>query len=148
MKKIFTSLLTVTTLTVVLANIVFFVIDNNVHALDDLPVGVLEKSTAQTDLDKPYVVSFYRVEAGGTLGTAFRAEATDLNTGRTYNIYWDKMTDNGPTGVVYAWISDDVMLINGHSVELSENGAHYDYRSSTEPDGVLPNGLRTTDYSY
>lgn len=142
MKKVLATIFTLSTLAVMLVNIVMFALDNAVYSLDDLPRGTVVTTTAHTDLDKPYAVSFYRIDAGGTLGTAFRAEATDLNTGHTYNVYWDKETEDGPTGMVYAWLSDKVMVINGHSVELSEDGNHYDFRVSARTDDTLPNGLR------
>ena len=124
------TVLSVTAVVVTLVNIVFFGIDNSFHSLNNLPEGEIVDTTAATNLDRPYVVTFYRVDGGKNLGTCFRAEVKELETGKTYNVYWEKKTENGPTGIVYSWVNDTTMIINDRTVELTENGLHYDFRKT------------------
>ncbi len=122
------TIFSLTTVIITLVNIVFFGIDNSVYTLNNLPKGELVSTTAYDSLTRPYVVTFYKVDGGKNLGTCFRAEVLELETGKNYTVYWDKKTEQGPTGVVYSWVSDGVIIINDHTVELAENGFHYDYR--------------------
>lgn len=117
--------MTVATVLVTLTNIGFFVADNFIHSLNNLPKGEIISSTAQDSLSGPYAVSFYLVKAGGRLGTALRAEATEFSTGKTYTVYWETNAKSSP---LYSWISDTQISINGHTVELTEDGMHFDSR--------------------
>ena len=122
LKTVAKTALTLVTITVVFVNLVFFVKDNCFYSLRGLPQGTLDSVT--DSLGKPYVVSFYKVDVGGRLGTALRAEATEMETGKTYNVYWEK----GAKAPLYSWVSDYQIIINGHTIELTPNGVHYDYR--------------------
>ena len=121
-KTVFTLL----TLLITIVNMVLFVVDNSYYTLNNLPEGSFYTSTAGDGLDKPYVVSFYVVNAGGRLGTSVRAEAKELETGRSYNVYWE--TDATATPL-YSWISDTQMIINDHTIELTPDGVHFDSRT-------------------
>lgn len=121
-KTVFTLL----TLLITIVNIVLLIVDNSYYTLDKLPQGSFYTSTAGEGLDKPYVVSFYTVNAGGRLGSAVRAEAKELATGKSYNVYWETNTFGTP---LYSWISDTQMIINGNTIELTPDGVHFDSRT-------------------
>ena len=123
-KTVFTLL----TLLITIVNMVLFVIDNNAYTLEDLPQGSFYTSTANDGLDKPYVVSFYIVNAGGRLGSALRAEAKELSSGKTYTVYWETGTTGTP---LYSWISDTQMIINNNTIEFTPDGVHYDSRTDS-----------------
>lgn len=123
-KTVFKTVFTLVTLVVMLINLFFFVLDNTAYSLDSLPTGTFYKVDG---LDKPYVVSIYIVDAGGNLGKAIRAEACEMETGKTYNVYWETGVTSTP---LYNRISDTEMDINGHVISLEPNGVHYDCRTS------------------
>lgn len=117
---------TMVTLAVVITNIVFLALDGLVPSMKDLPKGEFLTSTAAQSLNTPYVLSFYRVNVGGRLGTALRAEATELSSGKTYNVYWELDAKDTP---LYSWVSDYQIIVNGHAIELNEDGVHFDSRT-------------------
>ena len=121
-KTVFTLL----TILITVVNIVLFVIDNSYYTLEGLPEGSFYTSTANDGLDKPYVVTFYIVNAGGRLGSAIRAEAKELETGKSYTVYWETNTSGTP---LYSWVSDTQMIINDNTIELTPDGVHFDSRT-------------------
>ena len=95
-KNIAKTIFTLLTLLITVINIVLFVVDNSYYTLNNLPEGSFYTSTAYDSLDRPYVVTFYIVNAGGRLGSAVRAEAKELETGKSYNVYWETGTTGTP----------------------------------------------------
>ena len=126
-KPILKTVLTLLTILITLANLFFTVWDNTAYSLEGLPTGKLYKTDG---IDKPYFVSIYIVEAGGTLGTAVRAEATEMDTGKTYTVYWETDVTSTP---LYSRISDTEFDINGHVISLTPDGVHYDSRTEGVP---------------
>lgn len=137
MKRVFKTVMTLSAIVLTLVNLVLMVFHNSVYTLSDLPTGEKYATTADDGLNKPYVVTLYIVNAGGRLGKALRAEATELETGKTYNVYWE--TDITATPLV-SWVSDYQLIINEHTIELTPDGVHYDSRTANLDPAVVNNG--------
>jgi len=125
--QILKTIFTVLTLITVFVNMILFAADSFFPSLKSLPEGELIATTASESLATRYVVSFYSVDVGPRLGSALRAEATDLSSGKSYNVYWE--VGAKADYPLYSWVSDYQIIINGNAVELTENGVHYDSRT-------------------
>ncbi len=134
-KVIAKTALTVVTFIVIILNLIFFVIDNNLYTLENLPKG--ESVETIRDLGKPYVLTFYRVNAGGNLGCAWRGEVMDTVNGETYTVFWETGVNPNQMPPICTWISDTEVSIGiGKNedivINLEKDGYHYDCRTKDE----------------
>ena len=134
-RVIWSAILTIAAVVVTLVNTGFTVFNNSVYSLSDLPQGERDRTM---ELGKPYVVTIYTVDVGGRLGRAVRAEAKELETGKSYTVYWETGTD----AALVSWVEDsDVQfVINDHMIELTPDGVHYDSRTANLNPSIVNKG--------
>lgn len=110
------------TFIVVAFNTVFFIKDNCYYNIDNMPVGELLYPSMSPD--GGHYVNVYKVSS--SRGKAIRAELVTVGqNGETTkkNIYWQTKSNSALVG----WVSDDVVNINDHLIDISSNET-YDSR--------------------
>lgn len=121
--KVLNTVITVATALIVMFNIVYYAFDAFSYNIDDLPEG--EFLYASMSPTAEYVMTTYYIKGSNTLKEGVRCEVTEVATDQKRNIYWQVGVDNAIAG----WTANDVININGVSINLSKNDS-YDWRYS------------------
>lgn len=115
-------------LVVMLFNLVFFCIDSFFYNINNLPEGKFLFSSMSPG--GQYTLKLYLVDGGQTLGKGIRGELVDIETKKSKNVYWVAGEEHAMVG----WASDEVVSVNGHTVDVSKYV--YDWRRELSPNVI------------